>query len=208
MKWFNVAAPLLAYFVCACKSGVAPSPPVSSSHGPSSEVSKSPAPGVVVDAGTDADPDVEALFAALDSDPAEPIREVPECLDLEGAEGCTGVGAVMLACVGLGNIFLPPVTDRLTRCLHRGQGGPGLCGTPVIRDCALEAIEPSPVAPSVRKTCGMLFEQCPEPGGFRELYTEEVCLHGLSSLRDAPRRDFVRCMQARCELKLCVGHLL
>ena len=159
-------------------------------------------------ASTSADAAASDPFAELDGDAGFGIRPVPGCTELAGANGCTGVGATMLLCTGLGNLFVEPATARLVECLTRHNGSEALCGTEALKKCALDAIAPTEAAPQTPAICQELLKKCAPPAGFEDLFKPEICRDGLSSLRAEPRSELVACMRKGCDLALCFGGLL
>ena len=211
---------MAALLISACASEASRSPPSSPSevtlqqdqHQSSAEPRDESPERRQADAGAASpvsDDEIERAIAQAEAeDDSLALRSIAGCNELEGADQCTEVGAIILMCHGLGNLLSEDATARLVSCLSSFSGGEALCGTGVVRHCGLEAIEGHAHDASVATLCGDLLQRCAPPPGLEDVVTPERCLAGLSALRPRARQEFSRCMRDGCDLRLCLGGLL
>lgn len=196
----------IALFPCAsgCESRRSAPPttphPAAKAPAPSPQPSSSAPPAVTATNDDD-------LFRELEGDGGAMPQPVAACFELRGAKDCAGSGIVMMGCNALMHVFEQDVGDQFLKCLVAANGSDPMCGAGILKTCGLSSIKATPPLSAVGTICDELFQKCPVPEEFRDVYTATTCRAGLSSLRERPRRDFIECMRHRCDLKMCVSEL-
>ena len=152
---------------------------------------------------------IEQAFAELETEEGDlELRAIPGCNELAGKDDCTGAGAVILGCHGLGNLLAPAAAERLVSCLSGLGGSEALCTMSALRRCGLEAIDGRPLDEELAPLCDELLARCPLPEDLARVVTRERCLSGLGALHPRPREDFIGCLRESCNLRLCLGGML